>query len=187
MAHVRVHVGCTGLRVGELLDGRYRVSSTMGKGVFSTVCRAIDVSGGDPTAAATAPAGTANGGGTEVAIKIIRANETMYKAGLKEASILRILNAADARDKRHVIRLHRQFEHRGHLCLVFESLRCAPSKRACVSLSLCSPECPIGACGWLGAWFGVWCGVERSGAHVYVRCCRCVKRWPVRCRCLVLT
>ena len=29
---------------------------------------------------------------------------------------------ADPQDKRHVIRLERTFEHRGHLCLVFESL-----------------------------------------------------------------
>ena len=96
------------LRVSELLDGRYKVSSTMGKGVFSNVCRAVDIQDNNH----------------EVAIKIIRSNETMYKAGLKEAQILRTLNESDPRDKKHCIRLLRQFEHRGHLCLVFESLRC---------------------------------------------------------------
>ena len=46
-----------------------------------------------------------------------------YKAGLKEAQILRKLRDADPDDKKHVVRLLRTFEHRGHLCLVFESLR----------------------------------------------------------------
>lgn len=32
---------------------------------------------------------------------------------------------ADPDDKKHIVRLERTFEHRGHLCLVFESLRCA--------------------------------------------------------------
>ena len=99
----------TELRISELLDGRYKVSSTMGKGVFSNVCRAVDVTDNNQ----------------EVAIKIIRSNETMYKAGLKEALILRTLNENDPKDKKHCIRLLRQFEHRGHLCLVFESLRYA--------------------------------------------------------------
>lgn len=30
---------------------------------------------------------------------------------------------ADPDDKKHIIRLERTFEHRGHLCMVFESLR----------------------------------------------------------------
>ena len=50
-----------------------------------------------------------------------------HKAGLKEAGILRKLQEADPEDKKHLIRLHRTFEHRGHLCLVFESLRFVPS------------------------------------------------------------
>lgn len=43
---------------------------------------------------------------------------------MKEAQILRRLLEADPDDKKHLVRLHRTFEHRGHLCLVFESLRC---------------------------------------------------------------
>lgn len=46
-----------------------------------------------------------------------------YRAGLKEAQILNKLRQADPDDKKHVIRLERTFEHRGHLCLVFESMR----------------------------------------------------------------
>ena len=37
--------------------------------------------------------------------------------------MLNKLNQADPDDKKHVVRLERTFEHRGHLCLVFESLR----------------------------------------------------------------
>jgi serine/threonine-protein kinase PRP4 len=46
-----------------------------------------------------------------------------YKAGLKELNILKKLMEADPEDKKHIIRLHRSFEYRNHLCLVFESLR----------------------------------------------------------------
>src|SRR5437763_1918373 len=46
-----------------------------------------------------------------------------YRAGMKELSILKKLAETVPDNKKHVIRLHRQFEHKGHLCLVFESLR----------------------------------------------------------------
>lgn len=45
------------------------------------------------------------------------------KAGLKEIEILQKLNLADPEDKKHMIRLERYFEHKGHLCMVFENLR----------------------------------------------------------------
>ncbi|KAG0311826.1 U4/U6 small nuclear ribonucleoprotein prp4 [Linnemannia gamsii] len=91
---------------GELLDGRYLVTSVLGKGVFSSVVKARDSKNGDE----------------EVAIKILRSNEAMYKAGKKELDILKRLMDNDPLNKKHVIRLLRHFEHRGHLCLVFESL-----------------------------------------------------------------
>lgn len=47
------------------------------------------------------------------------------KAGLKEVQMLNKLRQADPEDKKHVVKLERTFEHRGHLCLVFESLRWA--------------------------------------------------------------
>lgn len=46
-----------------------------------------------------------------------------YKAGQKELTFLKKLMEADPENKKHVIRLHRHFEHRNHLCLVFETLR----------------------------------------------------------------
>ena len=45
-----------------------------------------------------------------------------YKAGQTEKVILRKLGATDPEDKRHVIRLLRHFDYRGHLCLVFEPM-----------------------------------------------------------------
>ncbi|KAF9439082.1 U4/U6 small nuclear ribonucleoprotein prp4 [Entomortierella beljakovae] len=91
---------------GELLDGRYLVTSILGKGVFSSVVKARDTKEGD----------------AEVAIKILRSNEIMYKAGKKELDILKRLMENDPHNRKHIIRLLCHFDHRGHLCLVFESL-----------------------------------------------------------------
>jgi serine/threonine-protein kinase PRP4 len=44
------------------------------------------------------------------------------KAGIKEIEILQKINDADPEDKKHMIRLERHFEHKGHLCMVFENL-----------------------------------------------------------------
>ncbi|EON64807.1 CMGC/DYRK/PRP4 protein kinase [Coniosporium apollinis CBS 100218] len=99
------HEGYYKIILGELIDGRYHVQTNLGKGVFSGVVRAMDSK-------------------TEklVAIKIVRNNETMRKAGMKEIDILQKLMQADPEDKKHLIRLERSFDHKGHLCMVFENL-----------------------------------------------------------------
>jgi len=94
------------VRIGEVLDTRYSVFGYTGQGVFSNVVRARDSLKGDQ----------------EVAIKIIRNNEIMHKAGLKELEILRRVNNADPDDKYHCLRLFRNFFHKQHLCMVFEPL-----------------------------------------------------------------
>jgi len=97
--------------LGEHLDsGRYQVFSSVGKGMFANVVRARVLQSETGEA------------GKEVAIKIIRSQESMYKAGQKEVQMLNKLRQSDPEDKKHVVRLERTFEHRGHLCLVFESL-----------------------------------------------------------------
>ncbi|KAE9595747.1 putative protein kinase CMGC-DYRK-PRP4 family [Lupinus albus] len=96
-------------RFGEILDGRYEVIAAHGMGVFSTVIRAKNLKDG-------------NGEPEEVAIKIIRSNDTMYKAGMDESVILKKLVGADPDDKRHCVRFLSCFKYRNHLCLVFESL-----------------------------------------------------------------
>ncbi|KAG8217153.1 kinase-like domain-containing protein [Butyriboletus roseoflavus] len=96
--------------LGEQLDGgRYQVFSSLGKGMFANVVRARVLQ-------------DAGESGKEVAIKIIRSQESMYRAGMKEVQILNKLRQADPDDKKHIVRLERTFEHRGHLCLVFESM-----------------------------------------------------------------
>ncbi|XP_040869164.1 serine/threonine-protein kinase prpf4B isoform X1 [Glycine max] len=96
-------------RIGEILDSRYEVTAAHGRGVFSTVVRAKNLKMG-------------NGEPEEVAIKIIRSNDTMYKAGMDELVILKKLVGADPDDKRHCVRFLSSFRYRNHLCLVFESL-----------------------------------------------------------------
>ncbi|KAI9714088.1 MAG: hypothetical protein M1812_006535 [Candelaria pacifica] len=91
--------------LGELLDSRYHVQTNLGRGMFSSVVRATD-----------------SKTRKLVAIKLIRNNETMKKAGMKEIDILQTLMQADQEDKKHMIRLERYFEHKGHLCMVFENL-----------------------------------------------------------------
>ncbi|KAL2827055.1 kinase-like domain-containing protein [Aspergillus cavernicola] len=97
--------GYYNLRLGELINGRYHVHQNLGKGIFSSVVRAKDSKTGN-----------------FVAIKIIRQNDTMKKAGLKEINILEQLHEADPEDKKHIIKFERTFEHKGHLCMVFENL-----------------------------------------------------------------
>jgi len=94
------------VQTGEVLDGRYQVFGYTGSGVFSNVVRARDTSRGSK----------------EVAVKIIRNNEIMHKAGLKELETLRRLNEQDPEDKFHCLRLYRSFSHKKHLCMAFESL-----------------------------------------------------------------
>ena len=91
--------------LGELIEDRYSVTQNLGRGMFSSVVRATD-SRTDQS----------------VAIKIVRNNESMRKAGVKEIDILKDITANDPDDKKHVIRLLRYFDHKGHLCMVFENL-----------------------------------------------------------------
>ncbi|EFW20505.1 U4/U6 small nuclear ribonucleoprotein prp4 [Coccidioides posadasii str. Silveira] len=97
--------GYYNVMLGELINGRYHVQQNLGKGMFSSVVRCTD-----------------SKTGRLVAVKIIRNNDTMRKAGFKEIEILQQLRAADPDDRKHIIRFDRQFEHKGHLCMVFENL-----------------------------------------------------------------
>ena len=91
--------------LGELIGQRYQVQQNLGRGMFSSVIRALDKQ--------TTKV---------VAIKIIRNNDTMRKAGIKEIDILKDLNNTDPEDKKHVIRMLTSFDHKSHLCMVFENL-----------------------------------------------------------------
>jgi len=94
-------------RVGDVLNDRYKVLGSFGKGVFSTVMRCVDMR--SPT-------------GLEVAIKVQRNNEMMRRAGEKEIMYLQELTRNDPESKKHCIQLLGTFDHEDHLCMVFEAL-----------------------------------------------------------------
>ena len=64
------------IRIGELIKDQYRVVQKLGKGVFANVVKALDVKNNK-----------------EYAIKILRNDEIMMRAGEKEKNILEALNA----------------------------------------------------------------------------------------------
>ncbi|CAK0848511.1 unnamed protein product, partial [Prorocentrum cordatum] len=99
-------------KIGEVMGDRFLVVETSGgRGVFSNVVKAKDQQAEGDQA------------GAFVAVKILRANAMMTKAAEQEVSILERLNAADKKDKRHIIRLLSTFAYRKHFCLVFEGMQ----------------------------------------------------------------
>jgi serine/threonine-protein kinase PRP4 len=95
-------------RVGDMLNERYKVLGSYGKGVFSTVVRCLD----------TKSAVT----GTEVAIKVQRNNEMMRRAGEKEIAFLTLLANNDPERRKHCITYLGSFDHEDHLCMIFEAM-----------------------------------------------------------------
>lgn len=59
---------------------------------------------------------------SQVAIKLIRSNEVMFKAAQTEIQVLELLAKADPDNHKHCIRMVRHFEYRNHMCLVFEPM-----------------------------------------------------------------
>ncbi|KAG8427437.1 U4/U6 small nuclear ribonucleoprotein prp4 [Metarhizium acridum] len=93
------------IRIGEILDGRYQVQATLGRGMFSGVVRAVDVTTKQV-----------------VAIKMMRNNDALRKGGYTEIAILQKLNDADPENRKHIVKFERHFDYRGHLCMAFENL-----------------------------------------------------------------
>eukprot|EP01006_Ploeotia_vitrea_P032786 TRINITY_DN64965_c0_g1_i1.p1 TRINITY_DN64965_c0_g1~~TRINITY_DN64965_c0_g1_i1.p1 ORF type:complete len:692 (+),score=85.95 TRINITY_DN64965_c0_g1_i1:38-2113(+) len=114
-------------RNGEILHGKFKVMGKYGRGVFSVVLRCEVLEGQSPKAKSNAPVQQGSvlnvddlEPGTEVAIKVIRANEHMYKTGVKEMELLKLLADHDPHNKKHIVRYIDHFEHKNHLCIVFE-------------------------------------------------------------------
>ncbi|PKS06729.1 hypothetical protein jhhlp_006803 [Lomentospora prolificans] len=93
------------IRIGEVINGRYQVQTTLGKGMFSGVVRAVDITNKQLAA-----------------IKIMRNNDALRKGGFTEIAILQKLNEADPDNRKHIVRFWRHFDHKGHLCMAFENL-----------------------------------------------------------------
>ncbi|KAJ1495623.1 kinase-like domain-containing protein [Baffinella frigidus] len=89
-------------RPGELIISRYLTLWDIGSGVYSSVVSAMDQKDGK-----------------EVAIKVVRSNETMFTAGRKEIEVLKRLGREDPEGKKHICKLLSHFEYKGHLCMVF--------------------------------------------------------------------
>uniref|UniRef100_A0A6B2KZ59 Protein kinase domain-containing protein n=1 Tax=Arcella intermedia TaxID=1963864 RepID=A0A6B2KZ59_9EUKA len=95
-------------RIGEVLKTNYQIIGYHGKGMFSNVLKANDLSSTQEN--------------TEVAIKLIRNNDHMKRTGKKEVKILQRLSENDPEHRCNIIRLITHFEDRDHLCLVFEPM-----------------------------------------------------------------
>ncbi|KAF4447999.1 CMGC/DYRK/PRP4 protein kinase [Fusarium austroafricanum] len=93
------------IRIGEVLNGRYQIQAALGRGMFSGVARAVDITTKEV-----------------VAIKMMRNNDALRKGGYTEIRILEKLNSADPEGRKHIIKFERQFDYNGHLCMVFENL-----------------------------------------------------------------
>ncbi|CAB3234991.1 unnamed protein product [Arctia plantaginis] len=98
--------GYYNIRVGDVINNKYTIKGTLGQGVFANVVRAQDM----------------NDGNDYVAIKIVRNNDLMYKTSLKEIAILKQIKDADPNNKYHCVQLLGHFMHKGHLCILLESL-----------------------------------------------------------------
>ncbi|KAI5462825.1 kinase-like domain-containing protein [Mariannaea sp. PMI_226] len=93
------------IRIGEVLNGRYQIQATLGRGMFSGVAQAIDITTKQL-----------------VAIKMMRNNDALRKGGYTEIAILQKLNEADPENKKHIVKFERSFDYKGHLCMAFENL-----------------------------------------------------------------
>lgn len=93
------------IKANEVWQDRYEVKGLLGKGSFGQVVEVFD-----------------KVDNKRYAIKIIK-NKTAFRNQAKiEIRLLELMKNIDVQDNHHIVRLVRHFEHRHHLCLVFELL-----------------------------------------------------------------
>lgn len=109
--------------IGEYMGplGQYRVLGNTGKGVFSTVIKCTDISVEEEDGTETNNNQPQHRRHKVVAIKLIRNNETMAKAAVKELRILRMLKS-NPNTNTFCVELLDKFEHLNHTTFVFEYL-----------------------------------------------------------------
>jgi hypothetical protein len=93
------------IRVGEIINYRYRIESSVGKGSFGQVARAYDMVDEEP-----------------VAIKIIKNKKAFHDQAQIEIRLLELMRDHNADGKYFVVKLQTHFTWKRHLCLVFELL-----------------------------------------------------------------
>ncbi|KAM9780844.1 dual specificity protein kinase CLK1-like isoform 2-T7 [Syngnathus typhle] len=91
--------------VGLVIKQRYEVVSTLGEGAFAKVAECID-----------------RDTDTRVAVKIVRNSQSFQRAAKCEIAVLEEINTLDDDNRFACVRMLDCFEHRGHVCLVFELL-----------------------------------------------------------------
>lgn len=123
---------------GEVLNDKYKVTAEIGKGVSATVVK-VEVKGGGQSES-NGKNHKGEGGksmdksrgeyehrnhgtdspGDGYAVKIIRNNDAMRRIGEREANVIENLNKHQTTHS--IIGLLDRFNHKGHLCLVFEGM-----------------------------------------------------------------
>ena len=87
----------------------------MGKGVFSTVLKCIDLKLYDENNPSSQDT-------SYVVLKVVRNNSIMKKSTEKEIQILDLITKNDVENKRHCIKMLSSTEYRNHMVIVFEMM-----------------------------------------------------------------
>ncbi|OPJ82435.1 dual specificity protein kinase CLK2 isoform A [Patagioenas fasciata monilis] len=93
-------------RIGDWLQERYEIISTLGEGTFGRVVQCIDH----------------RRGGARVALKIIKNVEKYKEAARLEINVLEKINEKDPENTNLCVRMFDWFDYHGHMCISFELL-----------------------------------------------------------------
>ncbi|XP_067395272.1 dual specificity protein kinase CLK2 isoform X1 [Emydura macquarii macquarii] len=93
-------------RVGDWLQERYEMISTLGEGTFGRVVQCVDH----------------RRGGARVALKIIKNVEKYKEAARLEINVLEKINEKDPENKNLCVQMFDWFDYHGHMCISFELL-----------------------------------------------------------------
>ncbi|EQC33276.1 CMGC/CLK protein kinase [Saprolegnia diclina VS20] len=91
---------------GDCIDNRYKIIKDAGLGTFGRVVLCRDLDRNDEI----------------VALKVVRKVERYSDSAKIEAAILKDVNERDTKNASLCVKMHRWFEFRGHVVLVFETL-----------------------------------------------------------------
>ncbi|XP_042294853.1 dual specificity protein kinase CLK2 isoform X1 [Sceloporus undulatus] len=93
-------------RIGDWLQERYEIISTLGEGTFGRVVQCVDHRRGN----------------TRVALKIIKNVEKYKEAARLEINVLEKINEKDPENKNLCVQMYDWFDYHGHMCISFELL-----------------------------------------------------------------